>query len=153
MSDANVRVKQELADAARAQQQLMTGRTPTTASASLSGDTLVLTLHGALTPAEQALRQRPDGSSQVEEFHRRLFDTASGTIRQEIKRITGREVRESALEIDSGTGAVIHSFNCGTIVQVYLLDSEEKPLPMADEPAESDDDDGIRTKPSDGDTP
>ena len=39
----------------------------------LSEDTLVITLHGALSPAEKALAQSPAGAAQVQEFHRQLF--------------------------------------------------------------------------------
>ena len=42
-------------------------------------------------------------------------------MRAEIKRITGRDVREAAAEIDSATGSVVHAFTTGTMVQVFLL--------------------------------
>ena len=87
----------------------------------LSEDTLVITSHEALTPAEQALTNSASGASQVQEFHRQLFAASSETLRQEIKSITGREVREAAAEVEPTTGAIVHAFTTGTTVQVLLL--------------------------------
>jgi hypothetical protein len=42
-------------------------------------------------------------------------------LRQEIKRITGVEVREATAEIEPTTGTVVGVFTTGTTVQVYLL--------------------------------
>jgi hypothetical protein len=58
-----------------------------------------------------------------------LFNTAAEPLRQEIKRITGVEVREATAEIESTTGTVVKAFTTGTVVQVFLL--------MADVPADS----------------
>jgi uncharacterized protein YbcI len=55
----------------------------------LSGDTLVVTLHGALSPAEQAMALTAVGAAKLQEFHRELFLNASDTLRDEIKQITG----------------------------------------------------------------
>jgi uncharacterized protein YbcI len=87
----------------------------------LSGDTLVITMHEALTPAEKALAKIPGGAAQVQEFHRQLFATSSETLRKDISRITGVEVRESIAEVDPATGTVVHAFTNGTMVQVFLL--------------------------------
>ena len=57
----------------------------------------------------------------VQEFHRQLFRNSADSLRKEIKRITGRDVREAAAEIDSATGSVVHAFTTGTMVQVFLL--------------------------------
>ena len=78
----------------------------------LSDNTLVPTLHGALSPAEKALARSPAGAAQVQEFHRQLFTNSSEVLRQEIKRITGVEVREATAEVETTTG---------TVVQVFLL--------------------------------
>ncbi len=98
-----------------------TGRVPKSVTVVLSGDTLVITLHGALTPAEKALAMNPEGIAQVQEFHRQLFASASDSLRQEIKRITGVEVREAAAEVETATGTVVKVFTSGTVVQVFLL--------------------------------
>jgi uncharacterized protein YbcI len=87
----------------------------------LSDDTLVVTLHGALTPAETALAKDPAGAARVQEFHRQLFANSMDEMRNEITRIIGREVREAAAEIETATGTVIHAFTTGAMVQVFLL--------------------------------
>jgi hypothetical protein len=60
----------------------------------------------------------------VQEFHRQLFSTSSEPLRQEIKKITGVEVRQATAEVEQTTGAVVHAFTTGTVVQVYLLDGD-----------------------------
>ena len=64
---------QQIAQAAIAFQQQRTGHEPKSVAVVLSEDTLVITLHGALSPAEKALAQSPAGAAQVQEFHRQLF--------------------------------------------------------------------------------
>ncbi len=102
-------------------QQQSTGHAPKSVSVVLSEDTLVITLLAALSPAEKALARSSDGAAQVQEFHRQLFATSSASLRQEINRITGRQVREATAEIESTTGSVVHAFTTGTVVQVFLL--------------------------------
>jgi uncharacterized protein YbcI len=87
----------------------------------LSNDTLVITLHEALTPAERALANTVAGAVRVQEFHRQLFATSSDTLRDEIKRITGVPVREAAAEVETSTGTVVQVFTSGTMVQVFQL--------------------------------
>jgi uncharacterized protein YbcI len=87
----------------------------------LGEDTLVVTLHDALTPAEKALALSAEGAARVQEFHRQLFANSSDAFRKEIKRLTGRDVRDAMAEIDPATGAVIHAFTTGTMVQVFQL--------------------------------
>jgi uncharacterized protein YbcI len=98
-----------------------TGHAPKSVTVVLSDDMLVITLHGALSPAEKALATSPDGAAQVQEFHRQLFANASDSLRQEIQRITGVEVREATAEVESATGTVVKVFTSGTVVQVFLL--------------------------------
>ncbi|HTU89228.1 MAG TPA: DUF2294 domain-containing protein [Gemmataceae bacterium] len=112
---------QQIAQAALDFEQKTTGRTPKSVTVVLSGDTLVITLHGALSPAEKVLAGTPEGIAQVQEFHRQLFASASASLRQEIKRITGVEVREAAAEVETATGTVVKVFTSGTVVQVFLL--------------------------------
>jgi uncharacterized protein YbcI len=50
-----------------------------------------------------------------------LFVISSESLRVEIKRITGVEVREAAAEIEPATGTVVQVFTTGTMVQVFLL--------------------------------
>lgn len=113
---------QQVARAAIAFQTQMTGHTPRAVSVVLSEGTLVITLHEALSPAEKALAQKsPAGAAQVQEFHRELFANACDTLRGEITRITGVEVRQAAAEVEFTTGSVVQVFTSGTTVQVFLL--------------------------------
>jgi uncharacterized protein YbcI len=105
-------------------QQKTTGHSPKAVTVVLSEDTLVITLHEALTPAEQVLAKSADGAVKLQEFHRQLFATSSESLRQEIRRITGRQVREAAAEIEPTTGSIVHAFTTGTMVQVFLLTPE-----------------------------
>lgn len=121
MKQAQSQMAQQIAQSARAFQHQRTGHQPSAVTAVLSDDTLVITLHGALSAAERALAQSPAGAAKVQEFHRQLFANASDSLRQEIKRITGVDVREAAAEIETSSGTVVHAFTTGTMVQVFLL--------------------------------
>jgi uncharacterized protein YbcI len=112
---------EQIARAASAFEKRLTGHAPRSVTVVLSEDTLVITLHGALSPAEQALARSPAGAAQVQEFHRQLFNNSSDSLRQEIKQITGLDVREASAEVESGTGTVVKAFTTGTVVQVFLL--------------------------------
>jgi uncharacterized protein YbcI len=118
---------QRIAQAAMTFQQQRTGHAPESVTVVLSDDTLVVTLHGALSKAEQALARSPEGASQVQEFHRQLFINSSEPLRQEIKKITGVDVRESAAEVEPSIGAVTAAFTTGTMVQVFLLAQKVSP--------------------------
>ena len=121
MNRSNSTMAQQIAEAASVFEQQRTGRLPKSVTVVLSENTLVITLHGALSPAEQALAKSAAGAAQVQEFHRQLFTNASDSLRQEIKRITGIEVREATAEVEPATGAVVGVFTSGTTVQVFLL--------------------------------
>jgi uncharacterized protein YbcI len=122
MNDFESAMAQQIAQLAIAYQTERTGHAPASVTVVLSEDTLVITLLDALTPAEKALALSPDGAAQVQEFHRQLFLASADSLRNEIKRITGREVRESAAEVEPATGTVVHAFTTGNVVQVYLLE-------------------------------
>lgn len=111
----------EVARAASAFEERLTGRAPRSVTVVLSEETLVITLHGALSPAETALAQSAAGAAQVQDFHRQLFTDSFDSLRQEIKRITGVDVREATAEVESTTGTVVKAFTNGTVVQVLLL--------------------------------
>ena len=121
MNTNDLTMAKRLAQVASDLQQQRTGHAPKAVTVVLGEDTLVVTLHEALSAAERALSATPDGAAQVQKFHRELFASASEGLRQEIKRITGREVREAAAEVDPATGAVVHVFTTGTMVQVFQL--------------------------------
>src|SRR5271154_7644329 len=84
-------VAQEIARVASVFEEKLTGRAPQSVAVVLSGDTLVITMHGALSPAEQVLARTPEGAAELQEYHRRLFASSFDDLRQEIKRITGVE--------------------------------------------------------------
>lgn len=111
----------EIAQAAAVFEQQRTGNLPKSVSVVLSDATLVITLHGALSKAEKALAKSAEGAAQVQDFHRKLFASASESLRREIKRITGVEVRAATAEVEPTTGTVVGVFTTGTTVQVFLL--------------------------------
>jgi uncharacterized protein YbcI len=112
----------QIAQAAIAFEQRRTGNhLPKSVTVVLSKGTLVITLHDALSPAERVLAKSPAGAAQMQEFHRQLFANSSDSLRQEIKRITGMEVREATTEIEPTSGAVVQAFTTGSVVQVFLL--------------------------------
>ena len=101
----------EIAQAAMAFQQQQTGHEPKSVSVAVCGDTLVVTLHGVLSPAEQAMAHSRE-AAKLRELYRQLFLATSETLRQEINRVTGLVVNEDAVEV---------FLTSGTIVQVFLL--------------------------------
>ena len=117
----NSNVAQQIGEAALAFHQKRTGHTPKSVTVVLSEDTLVITLHGALSPAEQVLAQSQIGVAQVRKFHRELFINSAATLRQEIKRITGVEVREAIAEVEPTIGSVVQVFTTGAMVQMFQL--------------------------------
>jgi uncharacterized protein YbcI len=112
---------QHVARVVRDFQEQRTGHAPKAVTVVLSEKTLVVTLHEVLTPAEMALSKTAAGAAQVREFHRELFHNSMGELRREIERITGVPVREAAAEVETTTGAVVHVFTSGTMVQVFQL--------------------------------
>jgi uncharacterized protein YbcI len=112
---------EQVAQAARDFQRQRTGHVPRAVTVVLSNATLVITLHEALTPAERALAKSAEGAAKVQEFHRHLFTSSAEALREEIKRITGVEVREAAAEVETTTGTVVQVFTSGTMVQVFQL--------------------------------
>ncbi len=112
---------QQVAQAVMAFQHKTTGHAPKAVTVVLSQDTLVVTLHEALSPAEKDLAKSPAGAAKVQEFHRQLFSNSSQSLREEIQRITGVEVREAVAEVEPTTGAVVQAFTRSAMVQVFRL--------------------------------
>jgi uncharacterized protein YbcI len=121
MNNNQSTIAQQIAHAASYSEQQNRGQVPQTVSVVLSDSTLVVTLHGALSHAEKALAMSAAGAAQLQEFYQRLFANSSHALREEIRRITGVEVREAAAEIEPATGTVMKVFTTGTVVQVFLL--------------------------------
>jgi uncharacterized protein YbcI len=122
MNASQTAMTNEIAAVASRYQQQRTGHSPRSVTVVLSDDTLVITLHGALSPAEEALAHSAAGAAQIQEFHRQLFASSSDALRQEIQRISGRKVLESAAEVGPATGTMVHAFTTGTMVQVFQFD-------------------------------
>lgn len=121
MKPEPAKMAQQVAEAVMAFQLRTTGHSPKAVTVVLSQDTLVITLHEALSPAERDTAKSPEGAAKVEQFHRQLFANASQSLRDDIKRITGVDVREGVAEIEPATGAVVQAFTSSAIVQVFRL--------------------------------
>jgi uncharacterized protein YbcI len=123
MNGPNSTMAKQIARAATAFEQRRTGNHhPKSVTVVLSEGTLVITLHEALSPAERALAKSPKGRAEIQELHRQVFASSSESLRKEINRITGMEVREATAEVEPATGAVVQVFTSGTVVQVFLLE-------------------------------
>jgi uncharacterized protein YbcI len=121
MIKSNSPMAEKVAQAAVAFEQQRAGHAPKWVTVVMCETTLVITLHEALSPAEMALAKTPAGAARVQEFHHGLFANAAESMRQEIKRISGVEVREAREEIKPTNCTVVQTFANGTVVQVYLL--------------------------------
>lgn len=104
---------EQIAQVVTAYQQQWTSHEPDSVSVVLSGETVLVTQNGALPPTDHATAQSQEDAAKVQESLGQFFVDAGDTLRQEIKRITGMEVREAT--------AVVQVFTSGTIVQVFLL--------------------------------
>ena len=121
MAKLDPTMAEQVANAVRVLQSQRTGHLPKAVRVVLNEDTLVVTLHEALSPAEKDLSRTPEGAVQVQEYHRQLFTDSVDLLRQELKRITGVAVGEAAAEVETATGATMHAFPSGTMVQVFQL--------------------------------
>ena len=113
----------ELAQIAMSMQAERTGHMPKAVTVVASEDTVVLTLHEALTPAEKILARTEAGAAKVEQYHRALFAVSCDELRKEIQRLTGKRVREAAVVVEPATGGVVHAFTSGTVVQIFQLEA------------------------------
>ena len=121
---ASVDVSKKLADIALTMQAERTGHAPKAVTVVASDETVVVTLHEALTPAEKILARTAAGASQVEDYHRALFAVSCDELRREIQRLTGRRVREAAVVVEPASGAIVHAFTSGTMVQIFQLEPD-----------------------------
>jgi uncharacterized protein YbcI len=121
MQDQQLTMPQRIAKSAGELEFKRTGMMPERVTATQNDGTLVITLYGALSPAERSLAKTAAGALQVKEFHRELFTSNAAELREAIKLITGVEVGEATSEVEPETGTVVTVFVTGTIVQVFLL--------------------------------
>jgi uncharacterized protein YbcI len=110
MDKSNSRIAKQIAGAATALQQQMTGRPPSAVTVVLSEDAVIITLRGILSPAETALAKSGESAARLRELHRNLFTTASEPLRRQIMHITGIDVREASAEVDTSTGTAVQVF-------------------------------------------
>ena len=106
-------IAQQIGHTVSAFERHRTGRKPSSVTVVLRNETLVVTLYGALSPAEEASVKSTAGATRIQEFHRQLFATSSGPLREDITRITGVEVREATMEVVSATGIMVQMFLLG----------------------------------------
>ena len=121
MTELESSVAKQVAKAAASCHLDRTGQAPESVAVVLSGDTLVVTLHGALSRAERALALTEEGATTVSDFHRRLFASALDPLRERIREILGTQVLEARAEVEASKGTVVQVFTTGTMVQVFLL--------------------------------
>lgn len=111
MNQTKTTMARQIADAAWTFQQQITGLAPAEVNVVLNGQTLVITLHQALSPAEKALAGKsPAGAAQIREFHRHLFAESSQSLLEQIQRITGVEVQKAVAEVETSSGAMVQVF-------------------------------------------
>jgi len=118
-------ITQKIAHAARACEQRQTKHGRDWVAVFMNEDTIVIALHGSLTTAEQVLVQSPAGVTQVRAFHQQLFTNVSATLVQDVKRITGMEVRDTKADILATTGSVVLVFTTDTMREKFLLPTDQ----------------------------
>ena len=131
MTTLSPSISKELAQIALSLQTERSGHSPKAVTVVASDETVVVTLHEALTPAEKLLVRSAAGATQVENYHRALFAVSCEQLRAEIQRLTGRTVKESAVVVEPATGAIVHAFTSGTIVQIFQLEPNAPVTPPA----------------------
>lgn len=89
----------------------------------LSGSTLVVTFHGALSRAELALVQTARGAEQIQEFQQSLFAESAPEMLREMEKATADFADRAVTESPFAAGTLVKVFETGTIVQVFLLSS------------------------------
>jgi len=114
----------QVARVVRAHHQQQTGQSPSSVTVVLCEGSLVITLHGTLTAAEQAMVRIPDGVVRLEEVQRQLFASSWDVLREEVKRIMGVEIHEETAEVQASTGTVIHTLETTNIDHVILHEHE-----------------------------
>lgn len=121
MKPQPAKMAQQVAEAVMAFQLQITGHAPRAVTVVLSQDTLVITLHEALSPAERDTARSPEGAATVEEFHRQLFANSVHSLQERIESITGVKVHQAVAEIEPATGSVVQAFTSSAMVQVFRL--------------------------------
>jgi uncharacterized protein YbcI len=134
MNTANPTAAQRIAQAMVAFQHEQTGHTSRSVVVVLRDDMMVVTLNAVLSPTELALGQTPEGTDGVQTLDCRPFKTATDSVREVIRRITGVEVQETAAEAEPATGTVVKVFTSGIAVQAFLPAAASTPTPCNFDP-------------------
>jgi uncharacterized protein YbcI len=121
MTQLETSIAKQVAQAAAVCHRDRTGHAPESVAVVLNGDTVVVTLHGALTLAEQTLAKSEEGAAKIQEFHRRLFASSLEPLATRIREIVGSDVVEAVTEINGKVETHEVVFATGTIVQVLRL--------------------------------
>lgn len=121
MDATHSEIAREIAFAASAFELLVTGHSPQSVTVVLSDQTLVITLHGALSQEERDLSKFPEGAAEIQATHQRLIATKAESFLKEIGRITGATVLRATSEVAVTTSAVVSMSAPGTKVHVFLL--------------------------------
>jgi len=121
MTEPDSTIAQRLAEVSTALQQKTTGRTPSSVTVMLGDETLVIALHGVLSPAERALANTEAGAAVVQDYHRQLFVHSLDSLRENIQQITGVKVCDGTAEVMPLSGTAVRALRSGTVVQVFML--------------------------------
>ncbi len=109
---------EQIAQSAMTFEEHRLGRKPTSVTVVIGGNSLVIAMHGVLSPAEKVRAAGAEGITHLQQFHQRLFQLWSDPLRREIQRITGLELREAAKD-----KATVKVFSGGTVIQMFRLAS------------------------------
>jgi len=112
---------QQIARAASAFERERTGHVPRSVTVVLSDTTLVVTLHGALSPAEQALARSPAGAAQIQEFHKRCLAIPASRYGRRSSASPGWRCARRPRRSRRRPEPSCKCFTTGTVVQVFLL--------------------------------
>ena len=104
---SDIWLAKQLAELARQFEMHRTGRAPESVTAVLIDDSLVITVRGVLSSAQQELAKTPVGAAQVRENHRQGFLASGGSLQQQIAVLTGVAVLEATSEVSTHSGTVV----------------------------------------------
>lgn len=140
---ADIWAAKQLADLARQFETHRTGRAPESVTAVLIDDSLVITLRGELSSAEQEMAKTPAGAAQVRENHRQLFLASGSSFQQQIEVLTGVAVLEATSEVATHNGTVVYVVLLAACVEASTwTESKTEPTSL--------DSSGSKEKPDEG---
>lgn len=120
MENADTIMARRVARAACDFDQRLTGRVAQFVTAVLTDDTLVVSIHGVLSPSEHRRAASRSGAAEVREQHCRQLADSLGALRQHIKQAIGLDVCGATAEIEGASGLLVKTFTTSTGVALYL---------------------------------